>query len=42
MEEEAIPGHSLRRLQKEQFVTGLAGGSIAEVNTVTLVGLVSS
>jgi len=41
LEEEVIKAHSRLRAQKEQFVSGLTGGSLSEINTVTLVGLVS-
>jgi len=42
LEEEVIKAHSRLRAQKEQFVSGLTGGSLSEINTVTLVGLVPS
>jgi len=41
VEEEVLKAFS-KRFEKEQFVSGLTGGTLSEINTVTLVGLVPS
>lgn len=41
VEEEVSKAFS-KRFEKEQFVSGLTGGTLSEINTVTLVGLVPS
>ena len=38
--EDELQRHLRLKGQKEAFVSGLTGGSISEINTVTLVGLV--